>query len=103
MAAPSRRVRSWTAAVLMGVAGAVGGAAVWAAPFTPQDEAPEMFPDHPGRDEALAACSGCHGFRLVAAQGQTRRQWEDTLDWMTVRHGMPPLDGAERDRVAASR
>jgi hypothetical protein len=41
----------------------------------------------------------CHNFKLVAAQGMSRRQWEDTLAWMTQRHGMPPLEGAERERV----
>jgi len=29
----------------------------------------------------------------------SRRQWEDSLDWMVRRHGMPELSGAERERV----
>ncbi len=29
----------------------------------------------------------------------TRRQWEDSLTWMTQRHNMPPLEGEERNVV----
>ena len=44
-----------------------------------------------GRDDTFYACTACHGFKLVAQQGMTRRQWEDSLQWMTDRHGMSPL------------
>ncbi|MDJ1159702.1 hypothetical protein QNA08_15870 [Chelatococcus sp. SYSU_G07232] len=69
------------------------------ASFTPKDETPDMFPNHAGRDETVGLCSACHNFRLVAAQGQTREQWEDTLNVMTLRHNMPALEGEERRRV----
>ena len=29
----------------------------------------------------------------------SRQQWDDTLDWMTERHGMPAVEGAERNRI----
>jgi hypothetical protein len=62
--------------------------------FTPRDESPEDYPDGPGREQTFYACTPCHGFKIVAQQGQTRRQWDDTLDWMTQRHNMPrPNDG----------
>lgn len=67
--------------------------------FTPRDETPEQYPDHPGRDETFYACTACHGFRIVAAQGQTREQWEGTLAWMTDKHAMPKLEGKDRDAV----
>jgi hypothetical protein len=67
--------------------------------FTPRDETPEEFPAGAGRDETFYACTACHNFKLVAAQGMTRRQWSDSLDWMTQRHGMPPLDDADRKVV----
>lgn len=70
-----------------------------AATFTPADETPEMFPDHPGRDETIGLCSACHGFKLVAAQGLDRRQWDETLDWMTEKHKMPVIEGADRKQV----
>ena len=67
--------------------------------FEPREEEPEQFPAGPGRDETFYACTACHNFKLVAAQGMTRRQWDDSLNWMTQRHGMPPIEGKERDLV----
>ena len=67
--------------------------------FTPRDEAPQDYPDHPGRDQTFYGCTPCHGFKLVAQQGQSRKQWEDTLDFMTQRHSMPKLDGNDRKIV----
>jgi hypothetical protein len=76
----------------------------WAPPasaqtFTPRQESPEDYPDGPGREPTFYACTPCHGFKIVAQQGQSRRQWEDTLDFMTKRHGMPPIDGDLRKTV----
>lgn len=67
--------------------------------FNPSDEAPEEFPAGPGRDETFYACVACHNFKLVAAQGMSRRQWEESLELMVKRHGMPPLDDADRKVV----
>ena len=67
--------------------------------FTPAQESPENYPDGAGREPTFYACTPCHGFKIVAQQGQSRRQWEDTLDWMTKRHGMPPIDGDLRKMV----
>jgi hypothetical protein len=67
--------------------------------FTPRDETPADYPAGPGRDETFYACTPCHGFRIVAQQGQSRRQWDDTLDWMTQRHNMPALEGDSRKTV----
>jgi hypothetical protein len=66
------------------------------AQFTPRDETPEEFPAGAGRDDAFYACTACHNFKLVAQQGMTRRQWEDSLQWMTDRHKMSPLP--EKDK-----
>ena len=52
-----------------------------------------------GREQTFYACIACHGFKIVAQQGQTRQQWDDTLNWMTKRHGMPPIDGELRKIV----
>jgi hypothetical protein len=67
--------------------------------FTPRDEKAEDFPDHPGRALAFITCTPCHGFKLVAQQGQSRTQWEATLAYMTQRHSMPPLEGDDRKAV----
>jgi mono/diheme cytochrome c family protein len=67
--------------------------------FTPRAEAPEEYPAGPGRDDTFYACTACHGFKLIAAQGLTRAGWEESIALMTRRHGMPPLDGKERETV----
>jgi hypothetical protein len=67
--------------------------------FTPQAEDPEAFPDGPGRDDAFYACGACHAFKLVASQGFSRERWDETIDLMTERHGMPKLDGKDRELI----
>jgi hypothetical protein len=67
--------------------------------FTPSEESPEQFPAGAGRDETFYACTACHNFKLVAAQGMNRRQWDESLTWMTQRHNMPPLVGKDREVV----
>ena len=87
---------------LLMAAGLIGFAAVAFAQqqgFTPRDESPEEFPSGPGRDETFYTCTACHGFKLVAQQGMSRRQWEETLTLMNEKHGMPALDAKERETV----
>jgi hypothetical protein len=67
--------------------------------FTPSDEKPEDFPEGPGRDETFYACTPCHNFKLVIQQGMNRRQWEESLDWMTEKHNMPELSDQDRKIV----
>ena len=67
--------------------------------FTPREESPEEFAPGAGRDETFYACTACHGFRLVAQQGMTRGQWEDSINLMVRRHNMPPLDDKDREVV----
>ena len=81
------------------------GGVLWIAPaaaqtgFTPRDERPEEFAAGAGRDETFYACTACHGFRLVAQQGLTRAQWEDSINLMVRRHNMPALDAKDREVV----
>ena len=90
-------MRRWTLAALAGF--------LWVAPaqaqstFTPREESPEEFVAGPGRDETFYACTACHGFKLVAQQGMTRAQWEDSINLMVRRHNMPVLDDKERATV----
>jgi hypothetical protein len=67
--------------------------------FTPQPEDPESFPDGPGRDDAFYACGACHAFKLVASQGFSRERWDETINLMTERHGMPKLEGKDRELI----
>ena len=81
---------------------AVMAGLLWIAPamaqsgFTPSDENPEDFPPGEGREETFYACTACHGFKLVAQQGMTRAQWDDSINLMIRRHNMPPLDDKDR-------
>ena len=67
--------------------------------FTPTDESPEDIPAGAGREETFYLCTPCHGFKIVAQQGMTRTQWDDSLNWMTTRHGMNPIEGDDRKLV----
>ena len=40
-------------------------------------ETPEDYPSGPGRETTFYASTPCHGFQIVAQQGQTRAQWEN--------------------------
>lgn len=77
--------------------GALAQAAATA--FTPGVERPEDLPEGRGRDETFYACTACHNFKLVAAQGMDRARWDDSLTWMTTRHNMADIRGPERDLI----
>lgn len=67
--------------------------------FTPREENPEEFAAGPGRDETFYTCTACHNFKLVAQQGMSRRQWDETITVMNEKHNMPKLDAKEREVV----
>jgi cytochrome c553 len=67
-------------------------------PKDPED-APELYPAHPKRDDAFYACVACHSFKIVAQQGMSRDRWDESLTWMTNRHKMPALEGKDREAV----
>jgi hypothetical protein len=60
------------------------------------EEDPSVFPEGPGRDEVFSLCTACHSSRLVRNQTLSRERWDDTLTWMSERHGMPALEGEQR-------
>ena len=74
-------------------------AAAQAPQFVPRDENPEDFPAGPGRDDTFYACTACHGFKLIAQQGMSRRQWEESVQLMIDKHNMPPLPAKEKTVV----
>src|SRR5262245_58887032 len=97
------RERDSVASLTILIAGLVAcsmsvGAAL-AQSFTPRDESPDEFPAGAGRDETFYACTACHNFKLVAAQGMTRAQWDDSLSLMIRRHNMPPPDEKDRELI----
>jgi hypothetical protein len=86
--------------LLLGLTMLAGTSALAQSPaFTPRDERMEDLPAGPGREETFGLCTACHGFRLVSNQGLTREKWDETLTWMTTRHNMPDIEGADRDVI----
>ena len=83
----------------IGLVLSAGQAAAQSQAFTPREENPEEFPAGAGRDDTFYTCTACHNFKLVAQQGMNRRQWDETLSMMTEKHGMPKLEGKERETV----
>jgi hypothetical protein len=67
--------------------------------FVPTDESPEDLPPGTGREETFYSCTPCHGFKIVAQQGMTRAQWDDSLNWMTTKHGMNKIEGDDRKLI----
>ena len=65
----------------------------------PPQEEPEHYPDGPNREETFYFCTACHGFKIVAAQGLSRERWDETLTFMTSRHNMPDVQGADREKM----
>jgi hypothetical protein len=59
-------------------------------------DSPEALPEGPGREESFYTCVACHSFQVVVRQGMSRAMWDDTLNLMVERHGMPELDGDQR-------
>lgn len=64
-----------------------------------ETETPEVLPDGPGRDETFYFCTACHASAIIRQQGMSRALWDDSLNWMTERHGMPKLEGGEREVI----
>jgi mono/diheme cytochrome c family protein len=93
----ARRTRVLAA---LGIALVAAGPVLAQAPaFAPRDEQVEDLPEGPGREETFGMCSACHAYRLVSNQGMTRERWDETMTWMTQRHGMPDIQGADRDLI----
>lgn len=62
----------------------------------PVEETPEDLPPGKGREEMFYACVVCHSSALIRQQGMSRERWDQTLDWMTEKHGMAPPEPDER-------
>ena len=60
---------------------------------------PEDYPAGPHREDTFYFCSACHGFKIVAAQGMTRDQWDDTLTWMQDKHNLPKTEARDRAQL----
>ncbi|MCC7274453.1 MAG: hypothetical protein IT561_17430 [Alphaproteobacteria bacterium] len=61
-------------------------------------DVPENLPEGGHREEIFWFCTACHSSELIRRQGMSRDRWDEVLTVMTDRHGMPPLEGTERDK-----
>jgi hypothetical protein len=62
-------------------------------------ETPEVLPEGPGREDTFYRCTACHSTAVISRSRLSRDRWDELMDWMTERHGMPPLEGEERQLV----
>jgi hypothetical protein len=60
------------------------------------EETPEALPEGPGREETFYTCMACHGTAVIRRSRLTREGWDELMDWMTEKHGMPRLEGEDR-------
>ncbi len=65
-------------------------------PAARAQETPEALPEAPGREETFHTCIACHGTAVISRSRLSREGWDDLMDWMTEKHGMPRLEGEDR-------
>ncbi|MFM2129752.1 MAG: hypothetical protein RL477_1298 [Pseudomonadota bacterium] len=57
------------------------------------------LPAGPGREEVFYNCYACHSFMIIKRQRLSAPRWDELMDWMAERHGMPPLSPEDRKAV----
>lgn len=92
-------MRLFRALAILLALGGVGGAFVSTAARGQADDEFGGLPAGPGQEETFYLCSACHSIRLVTQQRLTRPVWDDTLDWMVEKQGMPEPAPKERKLI----
>jgi mono/diheme cytochrome c family protein len=77
--------------------------------LTPDDSAPRFdaaddysgLPRTTGHETVAGLCGACHSLQLVMQQRGDTARWDTLVTQMTEKHGMAPLDSAERADVVA--
>lgn len=62
-------------------------------------ETEDALPPGEGRSETFGYCTPCHNSTVILRTRLTRPQWDALMDWMTEKHGMPPLEGELRTTI----
>ena len=65
----------------------------------PAAETPEVLPEGAGREDTFYRCTACHSTAVIRRSRLSRERWDELMDWMTEKHGMPALEGEERQLV----
>ena len=55
----------------------------------------------PGHEEVFYTCSACHSLQLVMQQRKSMQGWNDTIDLMIKKRGMPPPPADDRAKITA--
>ena len=67
------------------------------------EEVPELaelgLPSALGGEEVVIFCAPCHSLKLVAQQGLSRNDWEETIQWMYDEQGMERMELADHELV----
>ena len=63
------------------------------------DESPDVLPAGAHRDEVFDRCTACHSTAIIRRTRLDRAHWDDLMDWMTEKQGMPALEGEERVQI----
>lgn len=79
--------------------GGVAFAQAPASPDAPGGEEPSILPAGDGQEEVFYACTACHSSAIIRRSAFRRDQWDGLMDWMAEKHGMNPLEGAERTLI----
>ena len=95
----TRNLRTLSVSAVLLLAFCLLAAPVLLAQTKAAEEAPEQYPAGEHRDDTFYFCTACHGFKIVAQQGQTRERWNETIDIMTSRHGMVDVQGEQREQM----
>ncbi|MEP3277426.1 MAG: hypothetical protein ABJN26_28410 [Stappiaceae bacterium] len=65
-----------------------------------EDELAQMgLPEDIGREEVEIYCSACHSLKLVAQQGLSSEDWDETITWMVEEQAMDPLEKEDHKLV----
>jgi hypothetical protein len=59
-------------------------------------ETPEALPEGNGREDTFYRCTACHSTAVIRRSRLSRERWDELMDWMTEKHGMPRLEGEDR-------
>ncbi len=59
----------------------------------------DELPPGEGRDLVQGLCAACHSIGMVTQQGMDRERWDDTLDWMVEKQGMPEQSEENREMI----
>ncbi|RVT89943.1 aldehyde dehydrogenase [Rhodovarius crocodyli] len=58
-----------------------------------------VLPEGPGQEEVFYGCSACHNTAVIRRSRLSREQWDGLMDWMVEKHGMTPLEPADRQVI----